>query len=115
MKCFVHANVEAMGVCKTCGKGMCAECSAYSGHTGICPECRLEEFKKELPRKKQNKKDCIWDIIIHSLMCIILVGIPRLIEDIQELKTLNERIEVLEKEITRLENVNSRNGTQVFK
>ena len=47
MNCFIHMNTPAISVCKKCGKAMCADCSAYSNHTGICPECRRGEFIKE--------------------------------------------------------------------
>ena len=47
MKCFVHMDKEAIAVCKVCGKAMCSECSAYSNHSGICPECRKVQLEKE--------------------------------------------------------------------
>src|SRR5436305_11453040 len=28
MKCYVHPNVEAVGVCGACCRGLCAECAA---------------------------------------------------------------------------------------
>ena len=52
MKCFIHNEVEAIAACRKCGKGMCQDCSAYSGHTGICPECRRQEFILEATQKK---------------------------------------------------------------
>ena len=34
MKCFQHQTQEAVGICKSCGKGLCAEC-AYERDRGI--------------------------------------------------------------------------------
>src|SRR5437762_5766948 len=28
MKCFNHPNVDAVGICKSCGRGLCRECIA---------------------------------------------------------------------------------------
>ena len=47
MRCFIHGSKEAIAACRKCGKGMCDDCSAYSGHTGICPACRRDEFVAE--------------------------------------------------------------------
>ena len=57
MKCFVHPNEEAIAVCKICGKAMCANCSAYSSHSGICPECRKIELEKERSQKLKELND----------------------------------------------------------
>jgi hypothetical protein len=36
MKCFTHQAKEAVGVCKACSKGICAECAADLGHSIAC-------------------------------------------------------------------------------
>ena len=48
MKCFMHRQKDAIGVCKTCGKAMCSDCSSYSGHSSICPVCLKNQMEKEL-------------------------------------------------------------------
>lgn len=50
MKCFIHEDREAIAVCKDCGKAMCRNCSAFTNHSGLCPECRLAELKDKLHR-----------------------------------------------------------------
>jgi hypothetical protein len=36
MRCFNHASVEAIGNCKACHKGLCAQCVADLGHGLAC-------------------------------------------------------------------------------
>lgn len=38
MKCFRHAEVEAVGTCKVCSKGLCSDCAADLGHAIACRE-----------------------------------------------------------------------------
>ncbi len=37
MKCFNHTDRDAVGQCKSCGKGLCKDCFQQNG--GICNEC----------------------------------------------------------------------------
>ncbi len=67
MKCFIHLAQEAVAACKYCGKGMCANCSAYSNHSGVCPECRKKEFERELTELNSAIK---WDIVKISLLVL---------------------------------------------
>ena len=76
MKCFIHFEEEAVAACRNCGKGMCANCSAYSNHSGICPECRKKEFEQKVASLGQNKKDRIWTIVKWSLLCVFVITIP---------------------------------------
>ena len=36
MKCFTHQAKDAVGICKACNKGICAECAADLGHSLAC-------------------------------------------------------------------------------
>jgi hypothetical protein len=36
MRCFYHHDQEAIGVCKSCGKGLCAECAVDLGKGLAC-------------------------------------------------------------------------------
>lgn len=75
MKCFIHLTDEGIAVCKKCGKAMCMNCSAYSNHSGLCPECRREEFIKEREKLrielKQAKSAQIMDIILAVIFTIL--------------------------------------------
>ena len=36
MNCFYHTSVEAIGICKSCAKGICVECATDTGHGLAC-------------------------------------------------------------------------------
>lgn len=125
MKCFIHIKQDAISVCKKCGKAMCADCSAYSGHSGICPECRREEFERESAALRQqiakNKSLVVSSIAIAVIVAVLAVlasifinvsslvllvvsavlGLRAVIL-INRCKPLNERLEFLCGEITKL-------------
>lgn len=42
MRCFYHQDKDAVGSCKSCGKGLCAECAADLGK-GLACRGRCEE------------------------------------------------------------------------
>ena len=43
MKCFRHAQSEAVGICKHCSKGVCSECANDTGFGVVCsPGCKDE-------------------------------------------------------------------------
>jgi hypothetical protein len=41
MKCFVHQSVDAVGLCRNCSRGVCAECAA-DRESGIACKGRCE-------------------------------------------------------------------------
>ena len=47
MRCFVHHEVEAVGTCRACNKGICRECASDLGHS-ICCRGNCEEKAKLL-------------------------------------------------------------------
>jgi hypothetical protein len=42
MNCFYHAGVTAVGICKSCGRGICTECAIDIGN-GLACKSRCEE------------------------------------------------------------------------
>jgi hypothetical protein len=46
MKCFLHPEAEAIGVCTRCGKGLCRECDVELGGKLYCKTCANESFNK---------------------------------------------------------------------
>ena len=36
MKCYVHRSDDAVGLCKTCQKGLCEKCAVDLGHALVC-------------------------------------------------------------------------------
>ena len=39
MQCHVHPEVEAVGACVACGKGVCTECAVTVGGKTYCQDC----------------------------------------------------------------------------
>jgi ABC-type antimicrobial peptide transport system permease subunit len=46
MKCNFHPDIDAVGVCTSCGKGLCKECEVELGGKLYCKVCANETFKK---------------------------------------------------------------------
>ena len=46
MKCFKHGDVDAVGVCKWCGKGLCADCAVDTDGGLACRDSCEEKVKK---------------------------------------------------------------------
>lgn len=118
MKCFIHWEADAIAACKTCGKGMCADCSAYSGHSGICPECRKEELIHARNFLVEENVDLIFDIVKSALWCVFIITIPfkvfRIFRITKKRKLNAERIAILTAEIDRLNNALANRGTNAF-
>lgn len=56
MKCFSHLQAEAVGTCKYCFKGVCADCAKDTGIGIVCsPQCEEEvrSLKAMTDRSKQ--------------------------------------------------------------
>ena len=83
MKCFIHGAKEAVAACRKCGKGMCSDCSAYTGHSGVCPSCMLVEYQHELSQNEAEQRSLTWAIVGWSFVCLtvigILIGVPKAI------------------------------------
>lgn len=39
MQCYVHPEVEAVGACVACGRGVCTECAVTVGGKTYCQNC----------------------------------------------------------------------------
>ena len=123
MRCFVHLNKEAIAACRTCGKGMCADCSAYSGHSGICPQCRKAEFEKEVQSLHQQNRELSGEIfgsvLLAILLCWTVIGliwnIVAVIIKANKKSSNTTRISNLEQEIARLDKILVNRGTNMFK
>jgi|SRR5580658_1582405 hypothetical protein len=53
MRCFNHRDREAVGSCKACSKGLCAECAVDLGHGLSCRgehEATVESYRTMLNR-----------------------------------------------------------------
>jgi hypothetical protein len=45
MRCFVHHDLEAVGTCRACNKGLCRECASDLGHSISCRGACEEKAK----------------------------------------------------------------------
>lgn len=75
MKCFIHVSQDAISVCKRCGKAMCADCSSYSQHSGICPECRRDEFIKERASLQKRLRENKQSIILSCIVIVLFIAL----------------------------------------
>jgi hypothetical protein len=71
MRCFNHNDVEAVAICPSCGKALCASCITGDGPECACsPECadyaaaRRREFA--LLSKRQSKSTLAAEIGCYS-------------------------------------------------
>ncbi|MBQ8291342.1 MAG: hypothetical protein IJX88_02370 [Clostridia bacterium] len=118
MKCFIHSGREAVATCRFCGKAMCSDCSAYTGHTGECPVCKKQEYEVELQSNKSRLKLLPWSIfgaIFWGLLLCwtvigLIVGIVKVIKCVREHKRLVNRNQYLSEEIAKLNRALSQGG-----
>lgn len=112
MRCFFHETKEAIAACRKCGKGMCEDCSSYDNHSGICPNCKKEDFKKEISQLYCDiefiKNSKFWTILKSVLFFWLIIPIFICIKNIKEDNTAivnkQSRIDYLEQEIIKIEN-----------
>lgn len=126
MNCFIHPHKAAVATCKRCGKAMCENCSAYSGHPGICPECRNDEYKREraalIDERKSKIRWIVFEaviialVVLFTLLMIIeagaamlvfliaaLIPVPFIVRNAKRLKAIKERLTFVEGEIAKLD------------
>lgn len=113
MKCFIHGDREAIAVCKRCGKGMCSNCSAYTAHSGICPECRLSSLEASRYDEARTRTGAIVCSVIMTIIAIIFLFVdglaliaiaPAIVIGICVIRTIviSKRINALDDEIGKL-------------
>ena len=126
MNCFIHPHKAAVATCKKCGKAMCENCSAYSGHSGICPECRNADYKREraalIDERKSKIRWIVFEaviialVVLFTLLMIIEAGaamlvfliaalilVPFIVRNAKRLKAIKERLTFVEGEIAKLD------------
>ena len=126
MNCFIHPHKAAVATCKRCGKAMCENCSAYSGHSGECPECRNADYKREraalIDERKSKIRWIVFEaviialVVLFTLLMIIEAGaamlvfliaalilVPFIVRNAKRLKAIKERLTFVEGEIAKLD------------
>jgi hypothetical protein len=56
MECFTHANTNAVGVCKNCGKAICRECAHDAGFAVTCSDACATEAAALNEMNQRGKK-----------------------------------------------------------
>jgi len=55
MKCFYHSQVDAVAVCKNCGRGLCSGCAVDVGNGMACQGHCETEVKALVELQQRNK------------------------------------------------------------
>lgn len=77
MKCIAHPEVEALGVCIACGKGVCAECAVTVDGRTHCQTCAASGASLQ-PTKTNNLAitSMVLGIVSLPLICLYYLGVP---------------------------------------
>jgi type II secretory pathway pseudopilin PulG/TM2 domain-containing membrane protein YozV len=70
MKCFVHSENDAVGVCNHCAKSICAECSVELKGERYCKECVAA--KAGQPQKKEHSPS------LAAFLSVIISGLGQI-------------------------------------
>jgi hypothetical protein len=92
MICFYHNDMAAVGVCKSCNRGLCADCAADEG-SGLACKGRCEERVKQTTamvdtslKNYQSNQRMVSRAWVNSLLfASVFIGFG-LYTSIQELK-----------------------------
>lgn len=75
MKCYTHSDVDAVGSCKACGKGICHECATDLGHGLACAgvhETRVENLNTIISKNIDAVEAAPKSLLIGPAFCLIL-------------------------------------------
>lgn len=56
MKCFNHADIDAVGICKNCNKGLCQDCLTEVDNGIACTDSCVDEVKQVNELIDRNKQ-----------------------------------------------------------
>lgn len=73
MKCFSHPQNEAVGSCKYCFRGVCAQCARDSGVGLACSDKCESEVKSVHALVERNKKLTAFAPATHSRSAVMLL------------------------------------------
>lgn len=77
MKCYNHNNVDAIGTCKACSKGLCKECHTDNGNSIVCTTTCITEVNKAkgLVERYKMAYQNLSEIDINKGYFIIFLGL----------------------------------------
>lgn len=81
MHCFTHHDQEAVGICRACGKGLCADCAVDLKHSiscrGACEqvaqEIHAQIIRSKVIQTEERKRLYLWLSTTWILMGIVCV------------------------------------------
>jgi hypothetical protein len=73
MKCFYHPGIDAVGVCKNCNKGLCAD-SAVDVGDGLACVGACEQRVRDLNTKIAGSKPVMWALVYVLLGLLFGAG-----------------------------------------
>ncbi len=72
MKCFQHAEKEAVGGCKRCGRGICAGCALSIGWDIYCDSWVKESI--QIRSKDRGSRITIASIVLYIIGTVEVIG-----------------------------------------
>lgn len=67
MYCYTHKNTDAVGVCSSCGAGVCLSCVG-KGFPALCPSCAVLKAEKNIKRIRQSNRIMLYLWLFFGLL-----------------------------------------------
>jgi hypothetical protein len=92
MKCYQHAELEAVATCIRCGKAVCQRCAVSVGGSLLCQQClSLPSVSPNYTPGKPTNTLAIISLILGILgLCMGILGIPAWITGHLAIKQIKE-------------------------
>lgn len=72
MKCYIHAEREAMSICTACGKFICSQCHVELDKKATCINCIKK--KMDTPEKRMMSKKSVVAILLLVFIFVSIFG-----------------------------------------
>ena len=81
MVCYYHPDRPAVGLCKYCQRGLCAECAAPAGDSLACRGLHEEQVRsmeallqRNILQSKRVRSDYLRNTIFYGIVGILFAG-----------------------------------------
>jgi len=81
MNCFYHRDKSAIGLCKYCQRGLCADCAAHAGDSLSCRDLHEEQvhalellMQKNILQAKRVGSDYVRNTIFYGSVGILFTA-----------------------------------------
>ena len=82
MKCFLHNQCDAVGICQNCGKGLCTECVIDLGSGLACIDTCHNAVKVLIKRKNFDRHKTYELSFVAASIAVLLIFLVSLIADV---------------------------------